>query len=125
MIYVSTRGDAPALPFEDVVLAGLARDGGLYVPGRWPRFTPDALRLMANLEYPALTARVMAAFAVPSMSEEQLVEIATDAYASFNHATVAPLKPLGRNEWILELFHGPTLAFKDYALQMLGRLFCR
>jgi threonine synthase len=123
MRYVSTRGDAPLLRFDDTVIAGLASDGGLYLPERWPRFTPDALRLMRDLDYPALCARVIAAFAVPAVSEAELGEIAADAYRSFGHEDVAPLKPIGEAEWMLELFHGPTLAFKDYALQVLGRLF--
>ena len=123
MRYVSTRGNAPLLGFDDTVIAGLASDGGLYLPERWPRFTTDALQLMRDLDYPALAARVIAAFAVPAISEAEHAEIATDAYRSFGHDDVAPLKPIGDGEWLLELFHGPTLAFKDYALQVLGRLF--
>ncbi|TVR83207.1 MAG: threonine synthase [Rhodospirillales bacterium] len=123
MDYVSTRGTAPALPFDDAVLAGLAPDGGLYVPARWPRFSDDALRLIADMAYPALAARVMAAFAAPSVTEAELTGLATDAYRGFDHADIAPLKSLGDDIYLLELFHGPTLAFKDYALQVLGRLF--
>ncbi|TVR98947.1 MAG: threonine synthase [Rhodospirillales bacterium] len=125
MDYVSTRGGAPPLAFDDAVLAGLAPDGGLYVPARWPRLSEDALRLLADLPYPALVARVMAAFAVPAVSEAELAEIARDAYRGFDHPDIAPLKPLGDDLYLLELFHGPTLAFKDYALQVLGRLFDR
>ncbi len=123
MKYISTRGDASLLAFDDTVVAGLATDGGLYLPQRWPRFSPDALKLMSEMDYPALAARVIAAFAVPAISEAELGEITSDAYRRFGHQDVAPLKPIGDGEWLLELFHGPTLAFKDYALQVLGRLF--
>lgn len=121
--YVSTRGAAPILGFDDVVLAGLARDGGLYVPQFWPRLSDENLRAMAQLNYPALTARVMAPFAAPAIAESELRELAVSAYAGFDHAQVAPLKRLYPRLWLLELFHGPTLAFKDFALQILGRLF--
>ncbi len=123
MKYVSTRGAAPILGFDDVVLTGLARDGGLYVPQFWPRLSDENLRAMAQLNYPALAARVMAPFAVPSIQESDLRAITGAAYADFDHPLVAPLKRLGPKLWLLELFHGPTLAFKDFALQILGRLF--
>lgn len=123
MKYVSTRGAAPILGFDDVVLAGLSRDGGLYVPQFWPRLSDENLRAMAQLNYPALAARVMAPFAAPAVQETDLRDIAVAAYADFDHPLVAPLKRLGPRLWLLELFHGPTLAFKDFALQILGRLF--
>ncbi|MBL8658688.1 MAG: threonine synthase [Rhodospirillales bacterium] len=123
MKYVSTRGAAPILGFDDVVLTGLARDGGLYVPQFWPRLSDENLRAMAQLNYPALAARVMAPFAGPSVQEPDLRAITGAAYADFDHPLVAPLKRLGPKLWLLELFHGPTLAFKDFALQILGRLF--
>ena len=123
MNYVSTRGTAPRLAFDEVVLAGLARDGGLYVPENWPRLSPAELRAMAGLDYPTLAARVMARFAAPAIDEDDLAAIAVDAYRRFDHPAVAPLAPLADDCWLLELFHGPTLAFKDYALQILGRLF--
>jgi threonine synthase len=122
--YVSTRGDAPVLPFDDVLLAGLARDGGLYVPDSWPTLSHDELRSLRRLSYPELTARIVALFAEPSISEEELALLAEDAYRGFEgYPDVAPLKPLREGKWLLELFHGPTLAFKDYALQVLGPLF--
>jgi len=121
--YVSTRGEAPVLAFDDVLLAGLARDGGLYVPEDWPRFTPEDLQAMRGLSYAELAARVMAPFAAPAVSEDDLGAIVADAYGGFDHPDVAPVIQLGGNEWLLELFHGPTLAFKDYAMQVLGRLF--
>ena len=122
MKYVSTRGEAPALAFDEVVLAGLARDGGLYVPEIWPRLSAADLRAMAGLDYPALAARVLAPFAEPAVHEADLAAIAVEAYRHSDHPDVAPLVPLGDNAWLLELFHGPTLAFKDYALQILGWL---
>lgn len=125
MKYVSTRGQTPAMAFDDVVLSGLAGDGGLFVPARWPRFSADALRLMRDLDYPALAARIIAAFAAPDLNEAELRRITADAYRGFDHPEVAPLKPAGEGIFVLELFHGPTLAFKDYALQVLGRLFDR
>jgi threonine synthase len=121
--YVSTRGEAPVLAFDEVVLAGLARDGGLYVPESWPRLSAAELRAMADLDYATLAARVMAPFAEPAVAEADLAAICAEAYRNFDHPDVAPLKPLGDDAWLLELFHGPTLAFKDYALQVLGRLF--
>ncbi len=123
MKYVSTRGIAPVLAFDDVVLAGLARDGGLYLPETWPRLSAADLRSLSALDYPTLAARVIAPFAAPAIDEADLHAIAVDAYTSFDHPDVAPLKPLGADTWLLELFHGPTLAFKDYALQVLSRLF--
>ena len=123
MKYVSTRGAAPILGFDDVVLAGLANDGGLYVPQFWPRLSDENLRAMAQLTYPALAARVMAPFTMPSIQEPELRALTGAAYAGFDHPLVAPLKRLQPRLWLLELFHGPTLAFKDFALQILGRLF--
>ncbi len=123
MKYVSTRGSAPVLAFDDVVLAGLARDGGLYLPETWPRLSAEDLRSMSRLDYPTLAARVIAPFAAPVINEADLHAIAVDAYENFDHPEVAPLKPIGGDTWLLELFHGPTLAFKDFALQVLSRLF--
>ncbi|HBT43168.1 MAG TPA: threonine synthase [Rhodospirillaceae bacterium] len=121
--YISTRGEAPALGFEDVLLAGLARDGGLYVPETWPQFSADDIRAMKNLSYPALAQKIMAPFigdAIPAADLKTLVE---DAYATFDAPDVLPLKKIGDGEYLLELFHGPTLAFKDVAMQVLGRFF--
>ena len=121
--YISTRGQAPALGFEDVLLAGLARDGGLYVPETWPQFSADDIRAMKDLSYPALAQKIMAPFigdAIPTADLKTLVE---DAYATFDAPDVLPLKKIGDGEYLLELFHGPTLAFKDVAMQVLGRFF--
>jgi threonine synthase len=121
--YISTRGRAAALDFEGVLLAGLAPDGGLYVPESWPRLSKGDIRAMAGLSYAELAARVMWPFVAGAISEDDLHALVVDAYAGFGHRAVAPLIQLDREEWLLELFHGPTLAFKDYALQIVGRLF--
>jgi threonine synthase len=124
MKYLSTRGASPVLSFEDVILAGLADDGGLYVPESWPQVSTTDLRSFQRLTYSELVARVLAPFAEPALSEAELAMIAEDAYRGFDgFPSPAPLKELRDGEWLLELFHGPTLAFKDYALQVLGRLF--
>lgn len=123
MQYVSTRGSAPALDFEGVTLAGLASDGGLYLPAEWPRFTADQIRAMRGLAYPDLAARIMAPFVAGSLTEDELLALTHKVYGDFGHAAVTPLVQLDAQHWLLELFHGPTLAFKDVALQLLGRLF--
>ena len=125
MRYVSTRGNAPVLDFEDVTLAGLARDGGLYVPEAWPRFTESEIAALRGLSYVETAVRVCAPFVGDALGEAELRELATQAYGSFTHAAVAPLTQLDERHWLLELFPGPTLAFKDVALQLLGLLFER
>ena len=125
MRYVSTRGAAPVLGFEDVVLAGLARDGGLYVPESWPSIDAAELERWRSLSYADLAVEVMRPF-VDGIAEDDFAAIVHETYAVpgvFHHAAVTPLRQLDANEWLLELFHGPTLAFKDVALQLLGRLF--
>ncbi len=123
MEYVSTRGRAPALDFAGATLAGLASDGGLYVPREWPRFSADEIAAMAGLPYAELAAKVMAPFVAGSLTEDRLLELTTEAYGRFAHKAVTPLVQLDEQNWLLELFHGPTLAFKDVALQLLGLLF--
>ena len=123
MRYISTRGVAPELDFDEVLLAGLARDGGLYVPKDWPRFTEREIRGMRGLGYADLATRVMRPFIGGTISDADLSALIHDAYAGFGHPAVAPLKQLDAGLWVMELFHGPTLAFKDYAMQILGRLF--
>ena len=123
MRYVSTRGEAPPLEFEDVLLSGLAPDGGLYLPESWPRLEAAELAGLAALPFHEVAARVMARFTGPGIDEAALGDMTAAAYAGFDHPAVAPLVQLDTNEWLLELFHGPTLAFKDYALQIVGRLF--
>jgi threonine synthase len=121
--YVSTRGAAPELGFDDALLTGLARDGGLYVPKSWPRFSASEIRSMRGLGYAELATRIMARFIGGSISEDRLRRLVHDTYSSFDHPAVAPLKQLDGGLWLMELFHGPTLAFKDFAMQILGRLF--
>jgi threonine synthase len=123
MRYISTRGHAPARDFADVLLTGLAEDGGLFVPESWPAFAPADWRAMRGLSYPDLAARVMCPFVGESIPFETLTKICHDAYADFNHPAVVPLVQLETHLFAQELFHGPTLAFKDMAMQVLGRLF--
>ncbi|WP_434135937.1 threonine synthase [Pseudomonas luteola] len=122
MRYISTRGNAPALNFEDVLLAGLASDGGLYVPENLPRFTQEEIASWAGLPYHELAFRVMRPFVEGSISDTDFKQILEETYGAFAHSAIAPLRQLNANEWVMELFHGPTLAFKDFALQLLGRL---
>jgi threonine synthase len=123
MEYISTRGSAPALDFAGATLAGLASDGGLYVPKEWPRFSQAEIAAMAGLPYAELAARIMQPFVGDSLTPERLLELTTAAYGRFSHKAVTPLKQIDEQHWLLELFHGPTLAFKDVALQLLGLLF--
>lgn len=123
MKYISTRGQAPALGFEDVLLTGLASDGGLYVPETLPTYSVEEIASWANLPYGELAYKIIQPFVADAISDSDLKAIVDDTYAQFRHGAVAPLVQLGHNEWVMELFHGPTLAFKDFALQLLGRLF--
>lgn len=123
MQYISTRGRAPALPFDEALLSGLARDGGLYVPAVWPMFSRDDIRAMKGLPYSEVALRVMQPFVGDTVPADALRRIVEESYAGFGHRCVAPLKQMAPNLWLMELFHGPTLAFKDYAMQVLGRLF--
>ena len=122
MKYISTRGKAPTLSFGDVLLAGLANDGGLYVPETLPQFSQDEIASWASLSYQELAFKVMWPFVEGDIPADAFKGMIEEAYASFNHAAIAPMVQVGNNEWILELFRGPTLAFKDFALQLLGRL---
>lgn len=123
MKYVSTRGKAPALGFEEVLLAGLASDGGLYVPEALPAFSDADLKRLASLPYAQLAFEIVSLFVDGEIADDALRTMINDSYAEFAHPSVTPLVQLGHDEWVLELFHGPTLAFKDVALQLLGRLF--
>ncbi|MEP9397099.1 threonine synthase [Mesorhizobium sp. KR2-14] len=122
MQYVSTRGEAPALGFSDAVLTGLARDGGLYIPSEWPQFSVADIRAMRGLSYPDLAIRLLTPFLGGEISAPAFERIVREAYATFRHEAVCPLVQTGANTFVLELFHGPTLAFKDVAMQMLARL---
>ena len=123
MKYISTRGAAPTLDFASVLLAGLAEDGGLYVPETWPHFSAGDLRAMRGLPYAELAARIIQPFAGSAIPFATLQRLCAEAYAGFTHPAVVPLVQVGPGLWSLELFHGPTLAFKDLAMQLLGRLF--
>lgn len=123
MKYVSTRGEAPDLAFDEVLLTGLARDGGLYVPESWPRFSTDEIAAWSDLSYADLAVRVIAPFVGDAVPAPELRRIIANAYSHFDTAQVAPVNDLGGGEWMMELFHGPTLAFKDVAMQFLGPLF--
>lgn len=122
MKYISTRGQAPALNFEQVLLTGLAPDGGLYVPESLPQFSQAEIASWAALSYTDLAFKIVEPFVGDCIPADDLKAIIDDTYVDFRHPAIAPLVQLGKNEWVLELFQGPTLAFKDFALQMLGRL---
>lgn len=122
MKYISTRGQAPALGFTDVLLAGLAPDGGLYVPETWPQLTYDELIALRGSSYAEIAFAVIKPFAGGEIEDAQLRAMIDEAYATFAHKAVVPLKQLDANHWLMELFHGPTLAFKDVAMQLLARL---
>jgi threonine synthase len=130
MRYISTRGGAPSVDFTDALLAGLAPDGGLYVPETWPSFTPDEIAAFAGRPYADVAAAVLGKFAGEALgggvlSADAIAADCRAAYATFTHPAVAPLKQLEPDRWLLELFHGPTLAFKDVAMQLLARLYDR
>lgn len=122
MRYVSTRGEAPELDFVDVMLAGLARDGGLYVPVSWPALDAKTIAGFAGKPYAEVAVEVMRPFVGGSISDADLSRMAREAYGSFRHPATAPLVQLNDNLFVLELFHGPTLAFKDLAMQLVSRL---
>ena len=123
MRYVSTRGQAPALDFVQILMEGLARDGGLYVPEMWPSFSAADWQEMRDLSYPAILARVIAPYVGATSLADSVCRLAEETCREFAEPDIAPLRQIGDQDWLLELFHGPTLAFKDHALQLLGRLF--
>jgi threonine synthase len=120
--YISTRGEAPPLGFIDVTLAGLARDGGLYVPEMWPTLDANTIAGFAGRPYAEVACEVISLFAADSIEAGELARMTREAYDVFRHPAVVPLVQLGPNSFVLELFHGPTLAFKDLAMQLLARL---
>ncbi len=122
MKYISTRGEAPSLSFEEVMLTGLASDGGLYVPEKLPQFSESEIAAMADLSYKELAFKIMSPFVGGDIPDADFKAIIDKTYSTFRHQAITPLVQTDSNEWILELFHGPTLAFKDVALQLLGRL---
>jgi threonine synthase len=126
--YISTRdGRSPAerRSFDDILLAGLAPDGGLYVPEAWPRLSPDTLRSLRGKPYAEIAYEVTRHFIGDDLAPDEWRRIIDEAYRPFTHKDVAPLRELSKGHYLLELFHGPTLAFKDYALQLIGPLFDR
>lgn len=123
MKYVSTRGQAPVLNFEEAMLTGLARDGGLYLPETIPTLSHDEIAALSGLPYEEVAFRVMKPYIGDTFTDAQFKEIIAKAYAGFGHAARAPMVQLGDNHFLLELFHGPTLAFKDFAMQLIGQLF--
>ena len=123
MRYVSTRGQAPDLNFEEAMLTGLARDGGLYVPAEIPRLSEDDIAAMAGMSYEDVAYRIMRPFIGDCFTDAEFADLITAAYAGFGHRAIAPLKQLETGHFLLELFHGPTLAFKDFAMQLIGQMF--
>ena len=123
MQYVSTRGAAPELSFEAAMLTGLARDGGLYVPAEVPQLTPAQIAALAGQSYEDIAFAVMRPFIGDTFTDTEFRALIAQAYAGFGHPARAPLKQLAPNHFLLELFHGPTLAFKDFAMQLIGQLF--
>ena len=123
MKFISTRGQSPALGFEDALLSGLADDGGLYLPSTWPLYSQGQLLEWQHLGYGALVKAVLEPFIADDIGVDAFSDIVDRAYANFDHPAIAPLKQMDHDLWLMELFHGPTLAFKDYALQLLGQLF--
>ena len=122
MQYISTRGQAPVLSFGEAMMTGLARDGGLYVPETVPHFTADQIAALAGQPYEEIAFRVMRPFMGDTFSDDEFKTLIARAYAGFGHAARAPLKQLAPNHFLLELFHGPTLAFKDFAMQLIGQM---
>lgn len=122
MKYISTRGEAPVLGFRDVLLAGLARDGGLYLPQEFPQFTANEIRALRGKSYVDIAIAVLTPFIDGEIPADDFKKMVEEAYATFRHDAVCPLVQTGANEFVLELFHGPTLAFKDVAMQLLARL---
>ena len=120
--YVSTRGEAPPLGFIEATLAGLARDGGLYVPAAWPQLETQAIASLAGRPYAEVAVEVIRPFVGDAIPDHDLARMTREAYGNFRHPAVAPLMQFGPSDFVLELFHGPTLAFKDLAMQLLGRL---
>jgi threonine synthase len=120
--YVSTRGESPPLGFVEVMLAGLARDGGLFVPADWPRLDAQAIAGFAGRPYAEVALEVIRPFVGDAIPDCDIARMTREAYGTFRHPAIAPLVQYGASDFVLELFHGPTLAFKDLAMQLLGRL---
>ena len=122
MRYISTRGQAPTLSFEETMLTGLARDGGLYVPEKVPGLTAAQIAAFAGMSYENVAFEVMRPFVGDCFTDSEFRDLIDRAYAGFQHSARCPMVQIGSNEWVLELHHGPTLAFKDVALQLMGQM---
>ena len=122
MLYKSTRGESPIVPFSDVLLGGLAPDGGLYMPESFPKFSIDEINSWSNLEFHELASKVLFPFVEGEIEKDVFNRLVQESYEVFDIDEVVALKKLDENRWVLELFHGPTLAFKDLAMQLLGSL---
>jgi threonine synthase len=125
MRYISTRGHAPLLDFEEATLTGLAPDGGLYVPEAWPTLGPTQIEALSGLSFAETAVRILEPFVAGSLTRAELASLCEQAWSRFTHPAVTPVLQLDQRQYVLELFHGPTLAFKDVALQFLGLLFER
>ena len=125
MEYISTRGQDGPIGFDDALLSGLARDGGLYLPVEWPRLSHDEWAALKGKSYQEIATEIMIRFTDGEIGRDEMMAMVTDTYAGFSHDTVAPVVPVADNIHLLELFHGPTIAFKDYAMQFLSRAFDR
>lgn len=121
--YISTRGGSRDVSFEEALLAGMAPDGGLYVPAAWPQLSPADFEALRGKSYVEVAHKVLLPFVAENIESDAFLRMLQESADSFEHTSVAPLSQLGPNDWLLELYHGPTLAFKDVALQLLGRLF--
>ena len=122
MLYKSTRGESPIVPFSDVLLGGLAPDGGLYMPESFPKFSIDEINSWSNLEFHELASKILFPFVEGEIEKDVFNRLVQESYEVFDIDEVVALKKLDENRWVLELFHGPTLAFKDLAMQLLGSL---
>lgn len=122
MQYISTRGESPALSFTETIMTGLASDGGLYLPDKFPQLSFDALRALRGQSYTTIAKTVLWSFVNNEIEYTAFENMIAESYATFHHPAICPLQQTGTDEFILELFHGPTLAFKDVAMQFLSRL---
>ena len=122
MLYNSTRGESPIVPFSEVLLGGLAPDGGLYMPQTFPKFSIEEIESWSNLPFHQLASKILYHYVESEIDESSFLKLLEEAYTSFDEEDVVKLKEIEENHWVLELFHGPTLAFKDVAMQLLGVL---
>ena len=122
MLYNSTRGESPIVPFSEVLLGGLAPDGGLYMPQTFPKFSIEEIESWSNLPFHELASKILYTYVESEIDESIFLKLLEEAYSSFDEEDVVKLKEIEENHWVLELFHGPTLAFKDVAMQLLGAL---